>query len=178
MAKVLILIENGFEDMEAMYPYYRLKEAGYSVDVAGPQKDAAYIGKYGYPLRSNVAAEEVKLSVYSGLVIPGGQAPDKMRMNESMIELVRQADKENLPIGAICHGPQMLIEADIVRERNVTCYRSILTDILNAGGIYHDLEVIIDGNLVTSRRPDDLPAFMQELLRLLGSKGSASCGGC
>lgn len=178
MAKVLMLIENGFEDMEAMYPYYRLREAGFTVDVAGPKKDTVYTGKYGYPLQANMAAGEVKLNDYSGLVIPGGQAPDKMRLHEAMIDLVRQADKSGLPIGAICHGPQMLIEADIVRERNVTCYRSILTDILNAGGIYHDLEVIIDDNLVTSRRPDDLPSFMQEILRLLGTKGSESCGRC
>jgi protease I len=167
LAKVLLFIENGFEDMEAMYPYYRLLEAGFAVDVAGPQLGAVYKGKYGYPLTATIAAEAVTLSDYAALIIPGGQAPDKMRLNEALVDLVRQADKQGLVIGAICHGPQMLIEADIVRGRNVTCYRSVLTDILNAGGIYHDLEVIMDENLVTSRTPTDLPAFMQQILSRL-----------
>jgi protease I len=167
LAKVLLFIENNFEDMEAMYPYYRLLEAGFTVDVAGPQQGIVYKGKYGYPLAATIAAEAVTLSDYVALIIPGGQAPDKMRMNEAMVDLVRQADKQGLVIGAICHGPQLLIEADIVRGRNVTCYRSVLTDILNAGGIYHDLEVIMDDNLVTSRTPIDLPAFMQQILKQL-----------
>ena len=153
-----------------MYPYYRLLEAGFGVDVAGPQQGVIYKGKYGYPMTSNLAAEAVRLSDYSALIIPGGQAPDKMRQNEAMVDLVREADKLGMVIGAICHGPQLLIEADIVRGRNVTCYRSILTDILNAGGIYHDLEVIMDDNLVTSRTPADLPVFMQEILAQLNRK--------
>lgn len=171
LAKALLFIENNFEDMEAMYPYYRLLEAGIGVDVAGPQKGVIYKGKYGYPLTSNLSAEEVTLPDYAVLIIPGGQAPDKMRLNEAMVDLVKQADKLGMIIGAICHGPQLLIEADIVRGRNVTCYRSILTDVLNAGGIYHDLEVIMDDNLVTSRTPADLPVFMQEILSRLNQKG-------
>ena len=164
--KVLLFIENQFEDMEAMYPYYRLQEAGFAVDVAGPQA-GQYKGKYGYPLTAAIAASAVDLADYAALIIPGGQAPDKMRLQEAMVDLVRQADRQGLIIGAICHGPQMLIEADIIRGRNLTCYRSILTDVLNAGGIYHDLEVIIDDNLITSRTPADLPAFMQETLKRL-----------
>ena len=168
LAKALLFVEIGFEDMEAMYPYYRLIEVGFTVDVAGPQKGVAYKGKYGYPITANLAANEVELADYAMLIIPGGQAPDRMRINEDMVDLVRQADERGLTIGAICHGPQLLIEADIVRGRNVTCYRSVLTDILNAGGIYHDLEVIMDDNLVTSRTPADLPAFMREIIRLAG----------
>jgi protease I len=179
LAKALLFIENDFEDMEAMYPYYRLQEAKVSVDVAGPER-TVYKGRYGYPLSANIAVNDVELSEYNALIIPGGQAPDKMRLNDAMVELVREADRRGLAIGAICHGPQLLIEADIVRGRNVTCYRSILTDILNAGGIYHDLEVIIDDNLVTSRAPADLPAFMQEMLKLLDSNKEGECkyGSC
>ncbi len=167
MAKVLLLIESNFEDMEAMYPYYRLLEAGFSVDVAGTQRGVEYKGKYGYPLTADLAAEDVQLENYAGIIVPGGQAPDKMRLNDRMVDLIRQADQQGLVIGAICHGPQLLIEANIVRDRNVTCYRSILTDILNAGGIYHDLPVIIDDHLITARKPADLPVFMQEVLKQL-----------
>ncbi|MDU4961046.1 MAG: type 1 glutamine amidotransferase domain-containing protein [Sporomusaceae bacterium] len=167
MKKVLLFIENQFEDMEAMYPYYRLQEAGFGVDVAGPQASTVYKGKYGYPLTAGLAAASVKLDDYAAVILPGGQAPDKMRLQEAMVDLVREADRQGLVIGAICHGPQLLIEADIIRGRNLTCYRSILTDVLNAGGIYHDLEVIIDDNLITSRTPADLPAFMQEILKKL-----------
>lgn len=167
MAKVLLLIESNFEDMEAMYPYYRLLEAGFSIDVAGTQRGVEYKGKYGYPLISDLAAEEVELIDYAGIIVPGGQAPDKMRLNDSMVDLIRQANQQELIIGAICHGPQLLIEADVIRGRNVTCYRSILTDILNAGGIYHDLPVIMDDHIITARKPADLPAFMQEILKRL-----------
>ena len=167
MAKILLFIENGFEDMEAMYPYYRLLEAGYEVDVVGPEKGLAYKGKYGYPLIADLSPDEVKIEEYAGIIIPGGQAPDKLRMNDMLVDLVKAADKRGLVIGAICHGPQLLIEADLLRGRNATCYKSILTDLLNAGAVYHDLEVIMDGNLVTSRMPKDLPVFCHEVLKLL-----------
>lgn len=167
MTKVLLFIENGFEDLEAMYPYYRLQEAGYIVDVVGPGKGTVYQGKYGYPLTAGIAPEDVRIADYAAVIIPGGQAPDRMRLNDQMVDLVKEADQRNLVIGAICHGPQMLIEADIVRGRNVTCYRSILTDILNAGAIYHDMEVIMDDKLITSRMPKDLPAFCREILNVM-----------
>ena len=166
MAKVMLLIENGFEEMEALYPYYRMKEAGHTVDVVAPAK-GVYKGKYGYPLTATLTPDEVNVADYAGLIIPGGQAPDRMRVHDGLVELVKQADKAGLVVAAICHGPQMLIEADIVRGRNVTCYKSILTDVLNAGAIFHDLEVIIDGKLITSRLPADLPAFCKEILKLL-----------
>lgn len=177
MAKALILIENEFEDMEAMYPYYRLLEANVGVDVAAPEL-GVYKGKYGYPITANVEAGNITLSEYCALIIPGGQAPDKMRVNDKLVDLVKEADKQGLIVGAICHGPQMLIEADVIRGRNVTCYRSVLTDILNAGGIYHDLEVITDDNIVTSRMPADLPAFMKEILNMLIKKGCVNNGNC
>ncbi len=167
MEKVLLLVENGFEDAEALYPYYRMQEAGYAVDVVGPAKGAVYKGKHGYPLTAALAPEEVDIAAYIAVIIPGGQAPDRMRINDGLVELVKAAHERKLVIGAICHGPQMLIEADIVRGLNVTCYKSVLTDILNAGAIYHDLPAIIDAGIVTSRTPADLPEFCRQILALL-----------
>lgn len=168
--KALLFIENLFDEAETLYPYYRLQEAGYTVDIVGPIKGNTYKGKYGYPLTASVEAVDVNIADYACTIIPGGYAPDKMRVCDSMVELLKEAYKKGLVIGAICHGPQMLIEADIVRGRNVTCHKSVLTDVLNAGAIYHDLEVIIDDRLVTSRTPRDLPAFCHEIMKLLGEK--------
>ncbi len=178
MPKVILLIENGFEDAEAVYPYYRLKEEGYEVDVVAPVPGVTYKGKYGYPVIADKDTQDVGIAEYAGIIIPGGQAPDQMRMNDAMVEMVKQADKHGLVIGAIGHGLQMLIEADIVRQRNVTCYKSIITDILNAGAIYHDLEVIMDDNLVTARIPADLPSFCLEILSMLKQERSYENGGC
>lgn len=176
MAKVLLFIEDGFQDMEAMYPYYRLQEAGYAVDVVGPQKGRTYTGKYGYPLVSTITPQEVRVEDYAAVIIPGGQAPDHMRVYTEMVELLRDAASRGLVIGAICHGPQMLIEADLVRGRRVTAYKAVRTDLINAGGCYEDAVAVVDGQLVTSRTPDDLPAFCRELLNLLAARTKK--GGC
>lgn len=167
MAKVLLFVENGFEDAEAVYPFYRLQEAGFAVDIVGPAKGKAYTGKYGYPLTAGLAPADVDIAAYDAVVVPGGQAPDRMRINDGLVELVRDAHARGLVIGAICHGPQLLIEADIVRGLNVTCYKSVLTDILNAGAIYHDLPAVVDANIVTARTPADLPEFCRQILALL-----------
>jgi protease I len=164
MAKMLLMVENGFEDAEALYPYYRMQEAGFVVEVVGPAKGAVYKGKHGYPLTAGLAPEEVKVADYAAVIIPGGQAPDRMRVSDGLVDIVKAAHSGGLVVAAICHGPQMLIEADLVRGRNVTCYKSILTDILNAGAIYHDLPVVIDEKLVTSRIPADLPDFCRQIL--------------
>jgi protease I len=167
LEKVLMMVENGFEDAEALYPYYRMQEAGFGVDLVGPEKGAVYKGKHGYPLTAALSPAEVNIGDYAALIIPGGQAPDRMRINDGLVEIVKTAHARKLVIGAICHGPQMLIEADILRGLNVTCYKSVLTDILNAGAIYHDLPAIIDAGIVTSRTPADLPEFCRQILALL-----------
>ena len=167
VARVLLFVENGFEDAEAIYPYYRLQEAGFAVDVVGPAKGKTYTGKYGYPLTAGLAPADVDIAAYEAVIIPGGQAPDRMRVDDGLVDIVRAASERGLVIAAICHGPQMLIEADIVRGLNVTCYKSILTDILNAGAIYHDLPAVFDANVVTARAPADLPDFCREILTLL-----------
>lgn len=167
MAKMLMLVENGFEDAEAIYPYYRMQEAGLAVDVVGPVKGAVYKGKYGYPLVAGLSPSEVDVTAYAGIIIPGGQAPDRMRINDGLVDIVKAAGQAGLIVAAICHGPQMLIEADMVRGRNVTCYKSVLTDILNAGAVYHDVPVMVDGMLVTSRMPADLPDFCHQIVALI-----------
>ncbi|MFQ5465278.1 MAG: type 1 glutamine amidotransferase domain-containing protein [Thermodesulfobacteriota bacterium] len=168
MAKgVLILIDNGFEDTEALYPYYRMQEAGLRVAVAG-SPHGEYKSKHGYPLRADKSARAVTVSNYSAVIIPGGLAPDRLRTRPEMVRIVREAVKKGLVVAAICHGPQLLIEADVLRGRRTTCYESIKTDVVNAGGMYEDSPVVVDGNLITSRRPGDLPEFCRTILEMLG----------
>jgi protease I len=168
MAKIAVIIGDGFEDSELVYPYYRSLEAGFQVDLVGPEEDTVYHGKHGVPMRSNVAAGEAKAADYVALVIPGGRAPDHLRLNQDLVRLVRQAMEQDKVVAAICHGPQMLIEADVVRGRKATSYAAVATDLKNAGAVFVDQEVVVDGKLVTSRTPRDLPAFCREMLRLLG----------
>jgi len=170
LPKFLLLVENGFEDAEALYPYFRFQEAGFAVDIVGPVKGTVYKGKYGYPLLAALGPGGINVQDYKGLIIPGGQAPDRLRTDGDIVDLVKAAHEAGLVIGAICHGPQLLIEADLVRGRNVTCYMSILTDVLNAGAIYHDSPVMVDGKIVTSRAPNDLPSFCAQILAFFSLK--------
>jgi len=165
--KLLLLIENEFRDEEVIYPYYRFKEAGYDVKVVGPEADKEYKGKFGAVLKSDLSASQVNLDDVIAVIIPGGNAPDKMRIQKNMVDLVKRAFRLQKIIAAICHGGWMLVEADIIRGRKVTGYRSIATDLKNASGEYLDKEVVVDGNLVTSRIPADLPAFCRSILELI-----------
>ncbi len=167
MEKVLLFVENGFEDRELMYPYYRFQEAGYKVDVVGPKANVIYTGEYGLTLESKFSPEDVNVNEYLAIIIPGGRAPDRMRTNNGLVKLTKGAFQKGKVIAAICHGPQLLIEAGVVKGKKVTCYVSVSTDLRNAGGIYVDQSVVVDGNLVTSRFPADLPSFCRETLKLL-----------
>jgi protease I len=164
---VILLVEDAFRDEELIYPYYRFKEAGYTVKIVGPQKNTEYRGKFGLPVISDLLPSEVDINDVAAVIIPGGFAPDKMRINEEMVRLVKDAFENCRIIGAICHGGWMLAEADIIKGRNVTGYKAIATDLTNAGGNYLDREVVVDKNIVTSRIPDDLPVFCRDLLELL-----------
>lgn len=166
--RVAVLAENMYEDLEAWYPILRLREAGCEVTVVGPEKGVVYTSKHGYPLKSDKGAADVKASDFDGVIVPGGFAPDKIRRNDKLVGLVRDIFNNGGLVASICHGPWVLAEADIVRGKNLTCVRAIRTDMVNAGGIHHDKEVVVDGNLVTSRVPDDLPVMMRECLRVLG----------
>jgi protease I len=170
MKKILIFVENGFEDMELMYPYYRFQEAGYDVKVVGPKAKVMYSGKHGLTIESDLSPNDVNIDEYVAIMIPGGQAPDRMRINKELVNLVKEANQKEKVVSTICHGPQLLIEANILKGKKATCYISVSTDLKNAGGIYLNKSVVVDGNLITSRFPADLPDFCRETLRLLISK--------
>lgn len=165
--RIAVLAENIYEDLEAWYPILRLREAGHEVVVVGPQAGVTYASKHGYALVSDAAVADVRAKDFDGIVIPGGYAPDKMRRNKAMVALVRDIFDAGKPVASICHGPWMFAEADIARGRRFTCVSAIKTDIINAGGKYEDAEVVVDGNLISSRTPPDLPAMMRALLATL-----------
>ena len=165
--KIAILIDQLFQDSEVTDPKSKLEEVGFTVDVIGPNTTEEYVGKKGIKIKANKSIDSVNVKDYVGLVIPGGWAPDKMRMNEKMVKFVSDINSANLPIACICHGGSMLVEADIVKGKKLTSYASIKTDLINAGARWLDKEVVVDGNLITSRTPADLPAFCAEFLKAL-----------
>lgn len=165
--KIILLLEDQFRDEEVIYPYYRFAEAGFKVITVGPEKGKTYTGKFGVPFTAETAAHEASLDEVAAVIIPGGNAPDKMRINKSMVKLVRDAFENCKIIAAICHGGWMLVEADIINGKRVTGYIAIATDLKNAGGQYEDSEVVIDDNIVTSRKPGDLPAFCKSTLEMI-----------
>lgn len=169
MKKMLILLERGVEDSEFIYPYYRFQEEGYKMDIVAPKAKKEYIGKRGVPFTSEFSPNEVNLDDYDAVIIPGGQAPDRMRIHSDMVEIVRVANRKGKIIAAVCHGPQMLIEADIVRGKTATSWPSVRTDLRNAGAKVVDEPAVVDGNIVTSRSPDDLPAFCRATINLLAT---------
>jgi len=170
MEKVLVLTENGFEDRELMYPYYRFQEAGYRVIVVGPKAKETYNGEHGLTITSDLSPADVNIDDYVAIIVPGGRAPDRMRLNKGLVKLVKDASQKGKVVAAICHGAQLLIEADIVKGKKMTCYMSVSTDLKNAGAIYEDKSVVVDDKLVTSRFPADLPDFCRETLKVLGTK--------
>jgi protease I len=165
--RILIMLDDGVEDAEFLYPYYRFQEAGYHVDVVASKAKETYTGKHGVPMRSDVAPDQVNVEEYEGLVIPGGRAPDLMRTDKGLVDIVKNAFTKGLVVGAVCHGPQMLVEADVVRGKKATCWKSVITDLKNAGAVFIDEAAVIDDKLVTSRSPADLPVFCKEMIRLL-----------
>jgi protease I len=166
--RVAILVEDGFEDRELVGPLDALRGAGATVTLIGPQAGTEYRGKRG---QASIAAEldagRARMTDFDALVIPGGHAPEKMRMRHAMVDLVRDAMASGKPVAAICHGPQLLISADALKGRTLTCWPSIAVDVKNAGGLYVDKPVVEDGNLITSRKPDDVPFFNEAIVRAL-----------
>ncbi len=166
--RVAILVEDGFEDRELTGPLEALREAGATVTLVGPTAGAEFKGKRGLAtVKADVAAGAARMKDFDALVIPGGYAPDKMRMRHAMVDLARDAMEANKPVAAICHGPQLLISAIALRGRTLTCWPSIAIDVMNAGGLYVDKPVVEDGNLITSRKPDDVPVFSEAIIRAL-----------
>ena len=164
--KALILSADNFEDSELLVPYYRLKEAGVEVTVASLSRGALK-GKHGYDVAVDKTLDEVNPDDYAILVLPGGAAPALVRKEPKALEIARSFFARSKPVAAICHGPQILISAGLLQGRHATCYKSVAGELKKAGALYEDREVIVDANLVTSRQPDDLPAFMRETMKLL-----------
>ena len=166
--RAAILIEQMYQEMEVWYPIYRLREAGCKVTLVGPDAGQSYPSKLGYPARSDKAAHDVCADDFDLLVIPGGYAPDHMRRCDAMVRLTSTMAEQGKPVAAICHGPWMLCSAKCLKGKKVTGFFAIRDDVENAGGIWQDAACVRDGNIITSRTPDDLPAFMQGILAALG----------
>jgi len=166
--RVAVLVEEEFEDRELTGPVAALRDAGATVVIVGPTAGMTFTGKRGEAtVTSDLAAGAARMKDFDALVIPGGHAPDKMRMRHAMVDLARDAMDAGKPVAAICHGPQVLISANALRGRTLTCWPSIAIDVKNAGGMYVDKPVVEDGNLITSRKPDDIPFFNDAIIRAL-----------
>jgi len=165
--RVAILVEDLYEDLELWYPVLRLREAGAEVKIVGPEAGAVYKSKNGYPAKADLGMQEVRPQDFDAVVIPGGYAPDRMRRHPPMLEFVRAMAEAEKPVAFICHAGWVPISAGIVRGRRVTSFPSIRDDLVNAGAQWVDEEVVVDRNLVSSRMPADLPAFLRALIQLL-----------
>ena len=165
--KVLIFAEEIYNEHELWYPYYRLLEAGAEVTIVGSGSAKSYTGKYGIPVTVNKNADQIVASEYEGVIIPGGYAPDHMRRYPAMVQIVKDMSDQGKVIGSICHGGWMLASADILKGRTVTSFFAIKDDLIHAGANYVDEEVVVDGKIITSRKPEDLPAFMKAVISAL-----------
>ena len=165
--RVAMLVEDEFDDRELVGAREALENAGATVTLVGPAAGATYRGKREATVTADVSAGAARIKEFDALVIPGGHAPDRMRMRHAMVDLARDAMEAGKPVAAICHGPQLLISANVLRGRTLTCWPSIAIDVKNAGGLYVDKPVVEDGNLITSRKPDDVPMFSDAIIRAL-----------
>ncbi|MDQ7785746.1 MAG: type 1 glutamine amidotransferase domain-containing protein [Desulfomonilaceae bacterium] len=166
--KAAILVEDMYNEFEVWIPYYRLKEEGIEVVVVGSGTARTYHGKYGIPIEADTQASEVTADDFDALVIPGGYAPDKMRIHAAMVNLVKEMVTKGKVVACICHGGWMLVSAGVLKGRKATSYVAIRDDMVNAGALWEDSELVRDGNLITSRKPDDLPAFCRAMIQAMG----------
>ena len=165
--RVAVLAEDYYQELELWYPVLRLREAGAEVIIVGTGSSDSYAGKHGYPVIVDAAIDEVQPSDFDALVIPGGYAPDRLRRYPAVNSLARELCLGGKVVASICHGAWVLVSADVLRDRTATCFSGIKDDVINAGANYVDQEVVRDGNLITSREPDDLPAFCREIIAAL-----------
>ncbi len=163
--RAAVLVEQQYQEMEVWYPIYRLREAGCKVTTIGPEAGQNYPSKLGYPVKSDKAAKDVNADDFDVLVIPGGFAPDFLRRDVAILRLVSTMAEQGKPVAAICHGASVLCSTQALKGRKATCFFAIKDDVQNAGAKYLDQEVVRDGNIITSRKPDDLPAFLQTIIQ-------------
>jgi len=163
--RVAVLVEQQYQEMEVWYPVYRLREAGCQVTLVGPKAGETYPSKLGYPARSDKAAADVSAHDFDAVVVPGGFAPDFIRRTDAMIRLVNDMAEQGKIVAAICHGPWVLCSTQALKGKKATCFFAIKDDVVNAGAKYVDQEVVRDGNVITSRKPDDLPAFLTTIIQ-------------
>ncbi len=169
--RVAVLVEQKYEELELWYPVYRFREAGMAVTLVGPEAGKTYPSKLGYPATADKAAADVSADDFDAVIIPGGFCPDYLRRSHSILKLVRDAHAAGKILAAICHGPWVLCSTDALRNgRRATGFFAIKDDMTNAGAVWEDAEVVVDGHVVTSRTPADLPAFTAAILKLLGEQ--------
>jgi protease I len=165
--RVAILAENLYQELELWYPLLRMREAGANFQVVGSGSAGTYAGQHGYEVTVDVEAGQVSAAEFDAVIIPGGYAPDLMRRCPDMVKLVREAFEGGKVVAAICHAGWMLVSADVLKGKRATCFFAIKDDLVNAGATFLDQEVVVDGNLITSRTPDDLPAFCRAIVAAL-----------
>jgi protease I len=168
--RVLIFVDDVYEDLELWYPKLRLVEAGVQVVVAGPKAEHRYDGKHGYPCRSDAAIAEMDAKDFDGVILPGGFMPDKLRRDAKVLQLVKDFSNAGKLVAAICHGGWITISAGVYRGVRVTGSPGIKDDLVNAGAIWEDAAVVVDRHFVSSRKPDDLPEFCKAILQVLGCR--------
>ena len=165
--KLVLFVDTSYQEMELWYPYYRFQEAGAECILAGAEAGKTYGSKLGYPAATQVAYDALHARDFDGVIVPGGYAPDHIRRHAAAIQFVRDMNQQGKLVASICHGPWVLCSAGILRGRRATCFFAIKDDVVNAGALYEDAEVVVDENLVTARKPDDLPAFCRAALLVL-----------
>jgi len=165
--RIAVLAENNYQELELWYPLLRLREAGAETFVVGTGSAATYTSKHGYPVQVDVTADALSAADVDAVIVPGGYAPDLMRRYPAVLNLVREAFEQGKVVAAICHAGWVLVSARILAGKRATCVPAIKDDMINAGAVYIDAEVVRDGNLVTSRVPADLPAFCRTIIAAL-----------
>jgi protease I len=167
--KIACLLGIDFEDSEFKIPYDRLREAGYAVEVVGMQAGETLEGYQGKEkAKVDLSIDDAEVAEYEGLLIPGGYSPDHLRIDERFVQFVKDFDQTGRPLAAVCHGPQLLLTAELQRGRTLTAWPTVQGDLRQAGAVVKDQEVVVDDNWITSRKPDDLPAFSAKFIEELG----------
>jgi protease I len=165
--RIAILVDTAYQEMEVWYPYYRFQEAGADCVFVGAEAGKVYASKVGYPATAQLSYDAVSVDAFDGVVIPGGYAPDHIRRHAKANRFVMEMDAQGKLVASICHGPWVLCSAGILKGRRATCFFAVKDDVVNAGAKYEDAEVVVDRNLVTSRKPEDLPAFCRAAINVL-----------